>query len=86
MKKRPQKVQNSSLVQSIFSPPARPRASPAFAKGMLPRRRAKNALHYVHSRIMYSRPASVRQQVERSPRSSALLACVENLPRLANCA
>jgi len=41
---------------------------------------------YVHSRIMYSLPASVRQQAERSPRSSALLACVENLPRLANCA
>ena len=33
----------------------------AFAKGMPPRRRAKNALHYVHSPIMYSRPTSVRQ-------------------------
>jgi hypothetical protein len=41
---------------------------------------------YVHSRIMYSLPASVRQRAELSTRSSALLASVEDSPRLANCA
>jgi hypothetical protein len=33
-------------IQSIFSPPARQRAFPAFANWKPPRRRAKNALHY----------------------------------------
>jgi hypothetical protein len=40
--------QTQGLVQFIFSPPARPRTSPAFTKRMPPRRRAKNALLYVY--------------------------------------
>jgi hypothetical protein len=37
---------SKDFVQFIFSPLARPRALPAFAKNIPPRRRTKNALHY----------------------------------------
>lgn len=42
----------SGLVQSIFSPPARPRRFFSFLSLLRPRRRAKNALHYLPFRIM----------------------------------
>src|ERR1017187_812112 len=40
----------SGLVQSIFSSPSRRSAFTRAAKGVAPRRRAKNALHYTGSR------------------------------------
>ena len=49
----------SGLVQSIFSPPARPPSSSSFLSRTRPRRRAKNALHYAACGIVRT-PMPVR--------------------------
>jgi hypothetical protein len=66
----------SGSVQSIFSPPARPRVSPAFAKGMPLRRRVKNALHYAVLRMIVNRCFQKQTSGSRSIQGPVLLCSV----------
>jgi hypothetical protein len=62
----------SGLVQSIFSPPARPPSSSSFLSRIRPRRRAKNALHNAACGIIVARaPVCATKQAENWNRFSS---------------